>query len=99
MPTYRMKRIIMWLCMVGFVGTIHAQTGPTNIKVDNLTDAQIEQYMKQAALMGYDESQIDAFARAQGVSAGEVQKLKDRLAKIKRKKQQSEPSQGKYSTS
>ncbi|MGB3065724.1 SLBB domain-containing protein [Sphingobacterium thalpophilum] len=94
-----MKRIIMWLCMVGFVGTIHAQTGPTNIKVDNLTDAQIEQYMKQAALMGYDESQIDAFARAQGVSAGEVQKLKDRLAKIKRKKQQSEPSQGKYSTS
>ena len=83
-----MKRIILWLCIAGFVGTVHAQTNPANIKVDNLSDAQIEQYVKQAALMGYDESQLDGFARAQGVSAVEVQKLKDRLVKIKRKKQQ-----------
>lgn len=90
MPTYRMKRIILWLCIAGFVGTAHAQTNPANIKVDNLNDAQIEQYVKQAALMGYDESQLDSFARAQGVSAVEVQKLKDRLVKIRRKKQQSD---------
>lgn len=88
MPTYRMKRIILWLCIAGFVSTVQAQTNPANIKVDNLSDAQIEKYVKQAALMGYDESQLDGFARAQGVSAIEVQKLKDRLAKIKRKKQQ-----------
>lgn len=92
MPTYRMKRIILWLCIAGFVSTVQAQTNPANIKVDNLSDAQIEQYMKQAALMGYDESQLDGFARAQGVSAVEVQKLKERLAKIKRKKQQPEQS-------
>lgn len=89
-----MKRIILWLCIAGFVGTVHAQTNPANIKVDNLSDAQIEQYVKQAALMGYDESQLDGFARAQGVSAVEVQKLKERLANIKRKKQQPNPSQG-----
>ncbi|MGB3104193.1 SLBB domain-containing protein [Sphingobacterium siyangense] len=89
-----MKRIILWLCLAGFVGTVHAQTNPANIKVDNLSDAQIEQYVKQAALMGYDESQLDGFARAQGVSAVEVQKLKDRLAKIKRKKQQPDKLQG-----
>lgn len=83
-----MKRIILWLCIAGFVGTVHAQINPANIKVDNLSDAQVEQYVKQAALMGYDESQLDAFGRAQGVSAVEVQKLKERLAKIKRKKQQ-----------
>ena len=88
-----MKRIILWLCIAGFVGTVHAQTNPANIKVDNLSDAQIEQYVKQAALMGYDESQLDGFARAQGVSAVEVQKLKERLANIKRKKQQPNPSQ------
>ena len=88
-----MKRIILWLCIAGFVGTVHAQTNPANIKVDNLSDAQIEQYVKQAALMGYDESQLDGFARAQGVSAVEVQKLKERLASIKRKKQQPNPSQ------
>ncbi len=88
-----MKRIILWFCIAGFVGTVHAQTNPANIKVDNLSDAQIEQYVKQAALMGYDESQLDGFARAQGVSAVEVQKLKERLANIKRKKQQPNPSQ------
>lgn len=89
-----MKRIILWLCLAGFVGTVHAQTNPANIKVDNLSDAQIEQYVKQAALMGYDESQLDGFARAQGVSAVEVQKLKDRLANIKRKKQEPNQLQG-----
>lgn len=94
MPIYRMKKIILWFCMIGFVGSVYAQTNPANIKVDNLTDAQIEQYVKQAALMGYDESQLDGFARAQGVSAVEVQKLKDRLAKIKRKKQQPDQTQG-----
>lgn len=94
MPTYRMKRIILWLCIAGFVGSVHAQTNPANIKVDNLSDAQIEQYVKQAALMGYDESQLDGFARAQGVSAVEVQKLKERLATIKRKKQQPEQLKG-----
>jgi len=49
--------------------------------------------------MGYDESQLDGFARAQGVSAVEVQKLKERLANIKRKKQQPNPSQGSSSQS
>ncbi|WP_312330838.1 SLBB domain-containing protein [Sphingobacterium sp.] len=89
-----MKRIILWLCIAGFAVTVHAQTNPANIKVDNLSDAQIEQYVKQAALMGYDENQLDAFGRAQGVSAVEVQKLKERLAKIKRKKQQPDQFQG-----
>ncbi|MDR2272643.1 MAG: polysaccharide biosynthesis/export family protein, partial [Sphingobacterium sp.] len=89
-----MKRIILWLCIAGFVGTVGAQTNPANIKVDNLSDAQIEQYVKQAALMGYDESQLDGFARAQGVSAVEVQKLKERLEKIKRKKQEPNQLQG-----
>lgn len=98
MPIYRMKKVILWFCMIGFVGAVCAQTNPANIKVDNLTDAQIEQYVKQAALMGYDESQLDGFARAQGVSAVEVQKLKDRLAKIKRKKQHPDQSQRNNST-
>ncbi|MGE8377485.1 MAG: hypothetical protein ACN6PN_04015, partial [Sphingobacterium sp.] len=92
-----MKKVILWFCMIGFAGSVYAQTNPANIKVDNLTDAQIEQYVKQAALMGYDESQLDGFARAQGVSAVEVQKLKDRLTKIKRKKQQPDQSQ-RYNT-
>lgn len=85
---YRMKRVILWLFVMSLMVSVQAQTNPANIKVDDLTDAQIEQYVKRAELMGYSESQLDGFARAQGVSAVEAQKLKDRLQKIKRNKQQ-----------
>lgn len=85
---YRMKRVILWLFVMSLMVSVQAQTNPANIKVDDLTDAQIEQYVKRAELMGYSESQLDGFARAQGVSAVESQKLKDRLQKIKRNKQQ-----------
>ena len=83
-----MKRIILLLCVMSLFGSLYAQINPANIKIDDLTDAQIEQYVKRAELMGYSESQLDGFARAQGVSAVETQKLKDRLQKIKRNKQQ-----------
>ncbi|MEJ5089581.1 capsule biosynthesis protein [Sphingobacterium faecium] len=83
-----MKIVILWLFVMSLMVSVQAQTNPANIKVDDLTDAQIEQYVKRAELMGYSESQLDGFARAQGVSAFEAQKLKDRLQKIKRNKQQ-----------
>lgn len=85
---YRMRRVILWLFVMSLMVSVQAQTNPANFKVDDLTDAQIEQYVKRAELMGYSESQLDGFARAQGVSAVEAQKLKDRLQKIKRNKQQ-----------
>jgi len=82
---------------MSLLGSVQAQTNPANIKVDDLTDAQIEQYVKRAELMGYSESQLDGFARAQGVSAVETQKLKDRLQKIKRNKQQPKELKNKQS--
>lgn len=90
-----MKRVILWLFVMNLIISVQAQTNQANIKVDNLTDAQIEQYVKRAELMGYSESQLDQFARAQGVSTVEAQKLKDRLQKIKRNKQQPKQQQGK----
>lgn len=83
--------------MMSLCGSLYAQINPANIKVDDLTDAQIEQYVKRAELMGYSESQLDGFARAQGVSAVETQKLKDRLQKIKNNKQQPKQLQNKQS--
>jgi protein involved in polysaccharide export with SLBB domain len=91
---YRMKRVILWLFVMSLMVSVQAQTNPATIKVDDLTDAQIEQYVKRAELMGYSESQLDGFARAQGVSAVEAQKLKDRLQKIKRNKQQPKNADG-----
>ncbi len=56
---YRMKRVILWLFVISLMGSVQAQTNPATIKVDDLTDAQIEQYVKRAELMGYSESQLD----------------------------------------
>lgn len=92
-----MKRVILWFFVVSFVSSVQAQTNPANIRVDDLTDAQIEQYVRRAEMMGYSEGQLDGFARAQGVSSVEVQKLKERLQKIKRNKQQPKQLQGKQS--
>lgn len=83
-----MKRLLLWICVIGFMSSVQAQSNPSNIKVDDLSDAQVEQYVQRAALMGYGESQLDGFARAQGISAVETRKLKDRLQKIRRNKQQ-----------
>ncbi|UZJ65433.1 polysaccharide export protein [Sphingobacterium sp. KU25419] len=94
-----MKRVILWLFVMSLMVSVQAQTNPANIKVDDLTDAQIEQYVKRAELMGYSESQLDGFARAQGISAVEAQKLKDRLQKIKRNKQQPKNADGKQQPS
>lgn len=95
---YSMKRVILWLFVMSLISSVQAQTNPANIRVDDLTDAQIEQYVKRAELMGYSESQLEAFARAQGVSAVETKKLKDRLQKIKRNKQQPKQVQDKPSS-
>ncbi len=82
-----MKKVLLLLGLTMFFFNVHAQINPASIKVDNLTDAQIEQYVKKPELMGYSESQLEAFARAQGVPVSETQKLKERLEQIRRKKQ------------
>lgn len=45
---YRMRRVILWLFVMSLMVSVQAQTNPANIKVDDLTDAQIEQYVKRA---------------------------------------------------
>ncbi|WP_239016333.1 SLBB domain-containing protein [Sphingobacterium corticibacter] len=57
-----------------------------------MSDAQIQQYMRQASQVGYTTNQIDQLAKAQGMPAAEVQKLKQRIADIERRGKQSDPS-------
>lgn len=50
-----------------------------NLKVDNLSDAQIEQLIKRAEASGLSKSQLESLARERGMPAGEVAKLRDRI--------------------
>lgn len=55
----------------------------SNVRVDELTDAQILNYQSQVEAMGLTEDQLEQVALSRGMSATEVQKLKDRIEKLK----------------
>jgi len=54
-----------------------------NIKVDNLSDAQIEQLLKRAEASGMNEQQLEAMARERGMPATEVAKLRRRIQQLR----------------
>ena len=50
-----------------------------NLKVDNLSDAQIEQLMKKAEASGLSPNQLETLARERGMPAAEAAKLRERI--------------------
>lgn len=61
-----------------------AQTNYSDVKVDDLTDAQIRQLMQRAESVGYSDAQLEQMAAAQGMKATEIQKLRIRVEKIRK---------------
>lgn len=60
-----------------------SQMNFSTIDVDNLSDAQIRQFMSEVRKTGLSDSQIDQVALAKGLPPGELQKLKARIAMIR----------------
>lgn len=54
-----------------------------NIKVDELSDAQIEQLIRRAENSGMDAMQLEAMARERGMPAMEVNKLRQRIQSLR----------------
>lgn len=54
-----------------------------NVKVDNLSDAQIEQLIKRAEASGLNEQQLEAMALERGMPMSEVAKLRQRISSLK----------------
>ena len=59
-----------------------AQTNYSAIQVDNLSDDQVKQIVSKAQASGFSQDQIESMAIAKGMKPAEVQKLKDRIAKL-----------------
>ncbi|WP_245947046.1 SLBB domain-containing protein [Algoriphagus yeomjeoni] len=53
-----------------------------NLKVDNLSDAQIEQLIKRAESSGLSTNQLTALARERGMPASEAAKLSQRISAL-----------------
>jgi len=54
-----------------------------NVKVDEMTDAQIKQYIIESEKSGIPEAQQESLALKNGMPPAELQKLKDRVALIR----------------
>lgn len=80
-----MKKVfIILLLWIGFVSLALAQSlgNLSSLKVDDLSDAQIEQLIKRAESSGLSSSQLETMAREQGLSPIEASKLRDRISKL-----------------
>jgi len=72
-----------------FVATLlttvsYAQTNYADVKVDELSDAQIKQLMQRAEAIGYNDAQLEQMAAAQGMKADEIEKLRIRVEKVRK---------------
>src|SRR5690554_3580083 len=83
--------------MLVFVSyTAHAQSlqDIQNVRVDNLSDAQIEQLIKRAESSGLNEQQLESMARERGMPASEVAKLRQRIQALRTGRRDTGFSQG-----
>ncbi|WP_343530413.1 SLBB domain-containing protein [Pedobacter sp.] len=79
-----MKRIFLSFFLILIVQLCFAQSA-SNIKVDELSDAQILQIVKQAEAMGYTtDSQLEQAATVKGIRKEEMLKFKARVEKLKK---------------
>ncbi len=52
-------------------------------KVDDLTDAQVKEFIKRAEASGMSESDIEKYAISRGYSQADILKLKDKISQVK----------------
>lgn len=62
------------------------------VKVDMLSDAQLQEMLDRAKGQGLNESQVVSMARERGMPAAEVGKLQQRLAKLKQAGRGAQPA-------
>lgn len=88
MNKYSLKFYALICCLIWAFGTASAQSvnpqNLSNVKVSELSDAQIRAFIKQVEATGLSEAQLEQVALARGMSQDEVQKLRLRVDKLKK---------------
>ncbi|WP_191278308.1 SLBB domain-containing protein [Algoriphagus ratkowskyi] len=74
--------LLVIFLVVGFVAQSQSLSDIQNLKVDDLSDAQIEQLIKRAESNGLTTNQLTALARERGMPALEAGKLSKRISEL-----------------
>ncbi|PST84050.1 capsule biosynthesis protein [Pedobacter yulinensis] len=84
----KLKSVLLFVCflvaaVVSNSAIAQNTTNYANVKVDELSDAQVRQLMQRAESIGYNDAQLGQMAQAQGMQAEEVRKLQARVEKLR----------------
>lgn len=76
-----MKKLVIIFLLQFCISVVYSQSimDIQNVRVDNLSDAQIEQLIKRAEASGINEQQLEAMAIERGMPSVEVAKLRQRI--------------------
>lgn len=85
MRPLRYIKVVILLISLCLATALKAQNQQdfSNIRVDELTDTQIRQFIAQVEAAGLSEAQLEQVALARGMSSTEIQKLRQRVDKLK----------------
>lgn len=78
--------LVLFTCLQPFQNVRAQSLASANlstINVNDLSDAQILNYINQAESSGYSEAQLEAFARQRGMPASEISKLRRRVESLR----------------
>ncbi len=83
---HSIKTVFLSFIFLFLAGSLWSQSlgDLRSLKVDNLSDAQIEQLIKRAESSGLTSSQLEAMAREQGLSPIEANKLRKRILDLQK---------------
>ena len=77
--------LLLWFKAVPSFAQSITQQNFSNVRVDELTDEQIKQIIKQVESSGLSEAQLEQMAAARGMQPSEIQKLRARVEALKSK--------------
>ncbi|MDN3204764.1 SLBB domain-containing protein [Algoriphagus sediminis] len=80
-PIFRVL-LVSILVLIVHVASAQSLSDIQNLKVDNLSDAQIEQLISRAQAEGISPDRIDVLARERGMSSLEASKLRTRITDL-----------------
>jgi protein involved in polysaccharide export with SLBB domain len=85
--------LLLFIVVAAFTQPAFSQTNYSDVRVDDLTDAQIRQMMQKAESVGYTDAQLEQLAAAQGMKAAEIEKLRARVTKLRNNSSSAAPAQ------
>ncbi len=97
----KLVRLVILLVAVAIYTPLQAQNTQnlSSVRVDELSDAQIRQFIQQVEASGLSEAQLEQVASARGMAPSEIAKLRERANKLKEQQGGSSNSQNPGSSS